>query len=144
MSVHRFVVVVGIDFSPEADHCIDRALELAGGREGSQVHVVHVEQDGASASAPMHHALGADATVDRVQRHVCQRMHRMPAGLHDLAKFIASECQPTPLAIGTTGDTESATGCSVRLQDSVVTGCRLSFVELHRPLNSGELDDHHW
>jgi nucleotide-binding universal stress UspA family protein len=71
VTTERFIIVVGTDFSEQADRALARALREAGGRAGAEVHVVHVERDDAK------HWMGADATVDRVQRHTCQCMDRM-------------------------------------------------------------------
>jgi nucleotide-binding universal stress UspA family protein len=83
MSSDRFVIVVGTDFSAEADHALDRALDEASRREGSEVHVVRVERDRPTASDHTADEVGADATIERVHERVCERLHRMPAGLDD-------------------------------------------------------------
>ena len=77
----RFIIVVGTDFSKHADRALDHALAEASLREGSEVHVVHVEPDTRIGSALASHPMGADTTVDLVQRRTCERMDRMPAHL---------------------------------------------------------------
>jgi nucleotide-binding universal stress UspA family protein len=80
-STDHFIIVAGIDFSEGADCALDRALVEAARRGGSEVHVVYVERDSRPGSARARREMGADATVDRVQQRICQRMHRMPADL---------------------------------------------------------------
>ncbi len=72
VTMDRFVIVVGTDFSEQADRALDRALREAHGRAGAEVHVVHVEPD-----SDANHRLGADAVVGLVRRHACQCMDRV-------------------------------------------------------------------
>jgi nucleotide-binding universal stress UspA family protein len=75
----RSIIVVGTDFSEQADRALDRALREAGRRAGAEVHVVHVAPD---AAKPW---LSADAVVDHVQHHTCQCMDRMLGDVDDAA-----------------------------------------------------------
>jgi len=78
-NAERFIIVVGTDFSEHAEHALDRALEKAAARPGSEVHVVHVAPEhrfGVTAKAGV---LGPEATVDAVDRFVLERMERVRA-----------------------------------------------------------------
>ncbi len=76
-STDRFIVVVGIDFSEQADQALDAALEDASRREHAELHVVHVEPDPWMGADVRHHAMGPDTTVERVLRRTREHMARV-------------------------------------------------------------------
>lgn len=71
-----FIIVVGIDFSEQADQALDAALDEAAGHAHAEVHVVHVEPDAWFGSGPRHHAMGADTTVEVVRLHARERLEK--------------------------------------------------------------------
>jgi len=73
----RFIIVVGIDFSEQADQALDAALEEASRREHAEVHVVHVEPDPWIGAGSRHQAMGADTTVEVVHQHTLEHLERM-------------------------------------------------------------------
>lgn len=79
-SPHPFTIVVGIDYSPLSDRALDQALEMASLRDGSEVHVLHVEPDlwiGAALAATPY-ASTAEEAVKKVQERATERIAAMP------------------------------------------------------------------
>lgn len=77
---HPFTIVVGIDYSALGDQALDQALEMACLREGSEVHVLHVEPDlwiGAALAAPPY-ASTAQEGAKKVQERAAERIAAMP------------------------------------------------------------------
>ncbi|MFT3773984.1 MAG: universal stress protein [Minicystis sp.] len=81
-SLHRFTIVVGIDYSPLSDRALDHALELASLREGSEVHVIHVGPDawtGATLDLLPQAGASPEEAVRKVQQRAVERVDAMPA-----------------------------------------------------------------
>jgi nucleotide-binding universal stress UspA family protein len=74
---NRFTIVVGIDFSDTGDLAFDQALELANGRENSDVHVVFVEDELTTPRLPAAtsgRSSESDEILERVQKRATERL----------------------------------------------------------------------
>jgi len=121
----RFLIVVGIDYSPASDLALERALELAAARSRAEVHVVNVVRlyggqallDGSGeSSSGIESVTLADAT-NRVERYVEQRRQafsgsldsvsvrahlRLEAPAHEIAQ-LAADLEADLVVVGTQG-----------------------------------------
>ena len=121
----RFLIVVGIDYSPASDLALERALELAAARSRAEVHVVNVVRlyggqallDGSGeSSSGIESVTLADAT-NRVERYAEQRRQafsesldsvsvrthlRLEAPAHEIAQ-LAADLEADLVVVGTQG-----------------------------------------
>jgi nucleotide-binding universal stress UspA family protein len=91
MAAERFIVVVGIDFSDPGDRALEKALELAGAREGGEVHVLHVEQEGwlGRVGASPRVEASAEAALRQIEEHAAHRVKLMQPRLGRLQRVVA-------------------------------------------------------
>jgi nucleotide-binding universal stress UspA family protein len=71
-----YVVVVGVDYSEASRLALRQGLEVASGRDGSEVHVVHVDYEGHALPAlwPDEEALTAAERSQRLERFVVENV----------------------------------------------------------------------
>lgn len=80
-SLHRFTIVVGIDYSELSDRALDQALEIASLRDGSEVHVLYVEPDawtGTALGAVPNPSPTAEIGIGKVRELASARVLAMP------------------------------------------------------------------
>lgn len=84
---HRYVTVVGIDFSDLSNHALDQALEVASLNTG-EVHVLYVHEENALDAAlptPFNTAASADVALEQVRQRATERAAAVTAKRGQLA-----------------------------------------------------------
>lgn len=69
-----FTIVVGIDFSELSDSALDHAIELAGQRPESELHVLHVDDHLRTSGSGVE---GVEAQLARIERHAQARVEAL-------------------------------------------------------------------
>jgi nucleotide-binding universal stress UspA family protein len=84
---HRYLAVVGIDFSDLSNHALDQALEVASLNAG-EVHVLYVQEENpldAALPIPFSTAASAEVTLEQVRQRATERVAAVTAKRGQLA-----------------------------------------------------------